>query len=148
MRKLPIVLAALLSFVATPALAQSLSAEVSAGTNFKNEDVSYGVGVGLDLPLTNSIVVGLEASAEDFINDNDTTILYGGTRLGLNVTDGTLLFINGGYVRASGNGGYRVGTGIEQNLTSNVYTKLAYDYTDFGNGNNDHGGTIGLGRRF
>lgn len=132
----------------TPALAQTLSAEVSAGTNFRNDNISYGVGLGLDLPMTTNTIIGLEVSAEDFADDGDTTIFYGGARIGANVTDSTLLFVNGGYVHARSNSGYRLGGGLEQDLTSNVYTKLSYTYTDFGSNVNGHGGTIGLGLRF
>lgn len=140
---------AALGLLAAPiaANAQELSIEGTVGTDFEG-DVSYGLGAGLDFDLSDSIIVGVETSVEDFMDDNDPALFYGGARLGAYATDSTLLYVNGGVAFINDETGYRLGGGVEQDLTKNVYAKLAYDYTDFGNDVDGHGGTIGIGLRF
>ncbi len=61
---------------------------------------------------------------------------YTNTHFGIYGTDGSAVLYNG--VNASG---FRLGAGVEQKLTKATYAKLAYDYSHYGSGQFNYGGS-------
>lgn len=143
---------------ATPAIAQSNAAftgpraEVTAGINDFKDDVTYGAAIGLDAPLGDRFIIGVEADTSN-VFDRDRT--YGASvRLGAVVAPDLLAYGKAGYANfrtADFNrplSGLRVGGGVEYNITPNVFTGVEYRYTDFERGVGVHGGQVRLGMRF
>lgn len=155
----------LAGFAATPALAAPRDftgprIEVTAGVNdVKNardtDDVTYGAVVGIDAPVGDSFIVGVEAGADN-IADRDRTIGVS-ARVGARLSDSVLAYAKAGYVnfkaidfsgRDKALDGLRVGGGLEFALNDTLFTKVEYRYSDFSHGVGVHGGVVGLGVRF
>lgn len=143
--------------------------------NESRNGVLYGIGLGFDVRQGN-VVYGLEGEYTDSTTGADYTAdevdvngsivsgtaeldasrdLYIGVRAGTLVTPGTLLYIKGGYSRASATldalgdidgepnsleadasfDGLRVGAGAETVLSYNTFAKLEYRYSNYSGGN-------------
>lgn len=90
--------------------------------------------------------------------------LYLGARIGYVVTPKTMIYAKGGYTNAkfdvrnaSGTittnrdidaDGWRIGAGVEQAVTSNVFAKLEYRYSNYEKGELDYTGDFADGQRF
>lgn len=90
--------------------------------------------------------------------------LYVGARLGYVVSPKTMIYAKGGYTNAkfdvrnaSGTvttnrdidaDGWRIGAGVEQAVTSNVFAKLEYRYSNYEKGELDYRGDFADGQRF
>jgi outer membrane immunogenic protein len=90
--------------------------------------------------------------------------LYVGARVGYAVTPKTMLYAKGGYTNAkfdvrNGDGtvttntdidadGWRIGAGVEQAITNNVFAKVEYRYSNYEKGELDYTGDIADGGRF
>lgn len=157
---------ALAACSASPALAQTNDAftgprvEVTAGLNDvqnarDTDNITYGAVVGIDAPLGDRFIVGVEADTSN-VFDRDRT--YGASvRLGAVVAPDLLIYGKAGYAnfraidfsnRDKALSGLRVGGGLEYNLSRNLFTGVEYRYTDFQNGVGVHGGLVKLGIRF
>lgn len=90
--------------------------------------------------------------------------LYLGARLGYAVSPKTMVYVKGGYTNAkfdarSSDGtvtanrdidadGWRVGAGVEQALSNNMFAKIEYRYSNYSNGEVDFTGDIPDTQRF
>lgn len=90
--------------------------------------------------------------------------LYIGGRIGVAVMPQTLVYAKGGYTNAkfdirNGDGtvitsndidadGWRIGAGIEQQLSNNVFAKVEYRYSNYEKGEVDFTGDVPDGQRF
>lgn len=90
--------------------------------------------------------------------------LYLGGRVGYAFTPRTMVYAKGGYTNAkfdvrNGDGtvelnddidadGWRVGAGVEQAVSSNVFAKLEYRYSNYEKGELDYTGDVPDGQRF
>lgn len=123
----------------------------------------YGVGLGYDLRV-GAAVVGVEAELSDsttsrsFVGgkleaDRD---IYVGARIGAPIGDKALAYVKAGYtnarIEAGGFGengdGVRVGGGLEYNLSSKLYLKGEYRYSNYEGDVERHQVVGGLGIRF
>lgn len=157
---------ALAACSASPAIAQTNDAftgarvEVTAGAQNvqkarNTDDLTYGAAIGIDAPLGDRFIVGVEADTSN-IFDRDRT--YGASaRLGAVVAPDLLIYGKAGYKnfraidfsnRDRALSGLRVGGGFDYNLSRNIYTGLEYRYTDFNQGVGVHGGLAKIGVRF
>jgi outer membrane immunogenic protein len=126
------------------------------------DGVGFGVGAGYDYDV-GGVILGVEGefmessgsqdsdeSIDGFVSSVETgRDLYIGGRVGVPVTDRTLLYAKGGYtnlaVEANYDGvdddfefdrnadGFRLGAGIEQAFGTNAYGKLEYRYSNYNN---------------
>jgi len=90
--------------------------------------------------------------------------LFVGARMGYALSPRTEIFGKAGYVnthlavfgdngaeqveQGMTAGGFRLGTGIEQNLTKKTYVKLEYDYSHYGSGQFNYSGSTPDGSNF
>ena len=90
--------------------------------------------------------------------------LYVGARVGYVVSPRTMVYAKGGYTNAkfdvrNGDGsvetntdidadGWRIGAGVEQAVSNNVFAKLEYRYSNYEKGELDYRGDIPDGQRF
>ncbi len=153
-----VIAAAAATLFATPALASDFSGprlEVTAGSDDVTRgvdltDVTYGVGAGYDLQF-GKVVVGAEATVDNVFDRRDLGV---NARLGYVLNENVLVYGKAGYsnwrrIRNVDLEGFRVGGGLEVNLTNKVYGKVEYRYTDFeGRNGGRHGGLVGVGYRF
>lgn len=125
--------------VATPALAATPYAEATYST-----DKNVGVNVGLSQPLTNAINGTVDVGIENFDN------LRYNANVGLTARLAGPVAAYGrvGYLRRDGDNGYRLGGGLQLNLTSDSYVRGGVQRDDYGNGNDSVAGVVGLGLRF
>lgn len=144
------------------------------------DGVTYGVGVGYDAALGNSLRAGVEAELSDSTAKWDTNNsapntfnlgrvsadrdIYVGGRLGVVTSPSTMIYVKGGYTNArfglvGTNGtvsrdqrldtdGYRVGAGIEHQLSGKAYVKAEYRYSNYSKGEFDFNGTTPDSSRF
>jgi len=144
------------ALAATPALANDfggLYGEVTAGYDDvigqrDTTDVTYGAAVGFNIPVGKAIV-GLEATADNVFDRRDV-----GANARVGYTFGRFMpYAKIGYanykdLRSRDLDGFRVGGGIEFNVTSNAYIKAEYRYSDFEKNVGKHGVLGGVGIRF
>lgn len=157
-------LAATAAFAATPAMAEDAANSnftgprlgVTAGYDdvtgsIDANDVVYGADVGVDLPVGDRVVVGLEGTVTNVFEDTRT---FGvAARAGVAVTDNLMPYVRAGWANYSDvfNGdlnGVTVGGGVEYALNSAIYAKAEYRYSDFEAGVGNHGALVGVGIRF
>lgn len=122
--------------------------DVTKAPNTK--DVTYGVSAGVNVPLGDAAIVGVEAQLDNVFDRRD---VGAAARLGFVVTDGVLLYGKAGYANYKDTfsrklDGVRVGGGLEFNLTEHSFASVEYRYTDFQAGVGKHGALVGLGLRF
>lgn len=143
--------------LATPAMANDFSGirvGVTAGVDdlsaFDVTDVTYGAEVGVDFPLGDKAIVGVEANVDNVF---DRRNIGASARVGYAVIPNLLVYAKAGYANYSDVfsrklDGVRVGGGLETNISGNSYVKAEYRYTNFEQGIDSHAGLIGLGLRF
>jgi outer membrane immunogenic protein len=178
MKKIALALAAALTTLATPALAQEAEdfsgakASVTAGYDVvdlntpgvRNPDGgTYALGLGYDIQKGRT-VFGIEGEVSDStakLKAGGATLaeasrdLYIGGRVGI-VTGKTLIYAKAGYsnfrlLTVAGNGnadGFRAGAGLEHKLTDTVHAKVEYRYTDYEAGMERQQIVAGIGLRF
>lgn len=125
----------------------------------------YGGGLGYDLPIGKTAVVGVQAGISDSTAricalgacanaDRDIEVLG---RVGAQVADHSLLYVLGGYSNARvsvpglGSGdadGYRVGAGFELAYNRHLFGKFEYRYSGYDFDVTRHQVTVSLGYRF
>lgn len=139
----------------------------------KDTGATYGVGIGIDVPLGSMAFIGFEGDA-DLSSTKDCVTFVGGSlcdkakrdlsavaRAGVNVGGGIKLYVLGGYANArieetlvlgaasasaSANGdGWRIGTGTQVKLGTSAYTKIEYRYTNYEHGYERHQLIAGIG---
>lgn len=159
--RMTLVMAAAAALFATPAMADTgnftgLRAGVTAGYDdvtgsLDTNDIVYGADVGVDVPVTDNIVLGVEGTVTNVFEDSRT---FGvGARAGVTVTDNLMPFARVGWANYDDvfNGpinGVTVGGGLEWAPNSALYAKVEYRYSDFEAGVGNHGALVGVGIRF
>jgi len=139
----------------------------------KATGATYGIGLGIDVPVDSLLFLGFEADAD--LADTHMCLAGPGVRFcekagrdlsavaraGLDVGSGVKLYVLGGYANAritdsvttavgttkfSANGdGWRVGTGTEVRLGKSAYTKIEYRYSNYEHGYERHQVIAGFG---
>jgi len=140
------------------------------GEGQHDNGVLYGVGAGYDFRSGNT-VFGVEGEASDStqkqnvgaLTEHASRDLYIGGRAGVVVGGNNLLYAKAGYTNARftvtgtdtgvtlarGNlGGYRVGAGIEHQLSNNMFVKAEYRYSNYKDGVSRNQVVGGVGIRF
>jgi len=130
----------------------------------------YGVGAGYDIRRGNA-VFGIEGEASDStqkqsvggLTEHAGRDLYIGGRAGIVIGGNNLLYAKAGYTNARfsvtgtdtgvtlarGNlDGYRVGAGIEHQLSNNMFLKAEYRYSNYKDGVSRNQVLGGVGIRF
>lgn len=144
--------------MATPAMANDFTGarvEVTAGADdvtnsFDVTDVTYGVTAGVDFPVGEKFIVGVEANVDNVFDRRD---VGASARVGYVAFENTLVYGKAGYANYKDAfsrelDGLRVGGGLEVNVTDNTYVGVEYRYTDFESNVGKHGGLVKLGLRF
>lgn len=129
------------------------------------DNVAYGLGAGIDFDLGSVIVggeaqyvrseAGTEYDTTGFTNFGVSNVdvgrdLYFGARVGVPVTENTLVYAKGGYTNTTLNvtstdnttdtgtdvdlDGWRVGAGLEQAISPGVFAKVEYAYSNYEEG--------------
>lgn len=126
--------------------------------------VVFGAALGYDLQSGN-FVYGVEAELTEATGNQEVGSgeigtgrdIYGGIRLGIAVSDKALLYIKGGYTNfrltagpsgADNFHGARIGTGLELNVSENIYLRGEYRYSNYEVFLSRHQGMIGMGLNF
>ena len=137
----------------------SVTLKIPADGSYSDTNIAYGVSLAYDHGI-GDVFFGIEGEAtESEVNGtydigvehealNATRDLYLGTRLGVYVGDTLSLYVKGGYTNAGAeyeysNGttsydenvnmdGFRIGGGMEANLSSNLAVRVEYRYSDYG----------------
>ena len=140
------------------------------GEGSHDDGVLYGVGAGYDFRSGNA-VFGVEGEASDStqkqnvgdLTEHASRDLYIGGRAGFVVGGNNLLYAKAGYTNARfsvsgtdtgatlarGNlDGYRVGAGIEHQLSNNMFVKAEYRYSNYKDGVSRNQVVGGVGIRF
>ena len=140
------------------------------GEGQHDDGVLYGVGAGYDFRSGNA-VFGVEGEASDStqkqnvgnLTEHASRDLYIGGRAGFVVGGNNLLYAKAGYTNARfsvlgtdtgvtlarGNlDGYRVGAGIEHQLSNNMFVKAEYRYSNYKDGVSRNQVVGGVGIRF
>jgi len=140
------------------------------GEGQHDDGVLYGVGAGYDIRKGNA-VFGIEGEASDStqkqsvgaLTEHASRDLYVGGRAGFVVGGNNLLYAKAGYTNARftvsgtdtgvtlarGNlDGYRVGAGIEHQLSNNMFVKAEYRYSNYKDGVSRNQVVGGVGIRF
>ena len=140
------------------------------GKGSHDDGVLYGVGAGYDIQRGNA-VFGVEGEASDStqkekfdgLTEHASRDLYVGGRAGAVIGGNNLLYAKAGYTNARftvtgtdtgvtlarGNlGGYRVGAGIEHQLSNNMFVKAEYRYSNYKDGVSRNQVVGGVGIRF
>ena len=129
------------------------------------DNVAYGLGAGIDFDLGSVIVggeaqyvrseAGTEYDTTGFTNFGVSNVdvgrdLYFGARVGVPVTENTLVYAKGGYTNTALNvtstdnttdtgtdvdlDGWRLGAGLEQAISPGVFAKVEYAYSNYEEG--------------
>jgi outer membrane immunogenic protein len=140
------------------------------GEGSHDDGFLYGVGAGYDFRSGNA-VFGIEGEASDStqkqnvgaLTEHASRDLYVGGRAGFVVGGNNLLYAKAGYTNARfsvsgtdtgvtlarGNlDGYRVGAGIEHQLSNNMFVKAEYRYSNYKDGVSRNQVVGGVGIRF
>ena len=190
MKKLIILATSALAFAAAPAAAAPTAgarAEVLVGLDrahldsFGNQDdpkesgLLYGVGVGYDFALGNSLSLGVDLEATDsntefrFVSGPDNNSfnlgrdLYAGVRVTTSVSEAVNLYFKAGYTNLhirrdlinptfpeiieNNEGGIRGGAGVQIHLGGNAYVGTEYRFSTYDELDR-HQGVASLGYRF
>ena len=136
-----------------------------------------GVGIGYDVPVSGSVIVGVEANL-DYSSVKDAGTYFGvaysqvarrdielSARVGVQLGKATLGYLKAGYSNAGYEGaaagyglwayekgtsdGIRVGAGLEQRIAEKWFVKGEYRYTRYGSDDvNRNQAIFGVGYRF
>jgi len=124
----------------------------------------YGATLGYDIQSGN-VVYGAELEATESTGNISNAggrleagrDLYAGARLGFVVGDAALLYAKAGYTNArvsspgfgGENGdGVRVGAGVEYQLSTNMFARGEYRYSNYEDGVSRNQGLVSLGMKF
>lgn len=161
MRKVALILAGATMAVAAPAYAQNdnftgVRVGATAGVDdvvnsLDTNDIVYGVDAGVDIPVGDTMTVGVEAFSSNFFEDTRT--IGAATRVSAALGEDYLVFVRAGYtnyedVFSQELDGLTVGGGLEVALSDLTYVKAEYRYTDFEQNVGNHGALVGVGLRF
>lgn len=162
MNKMNLLLVAAAATIATPAFAAGTDNftglrvgatagydDVTGGVDFN--DVVYGADAGFDLAVTDNVVVGVEATVTNPLEETRT--IGAAARAGVVVTDNLMPYARVGWSNyrdiANVNlNGVTLGAGVEYALDTDLYVKAEYRYSDFEAGLGNHGALVGVGFRF
>ena len=171
MKKILVSLAAGSALAAVPAMAQD-AGPAQAFDGFHVEGLAgyditkAGSSVDDDSNIDNdqSIDGALFGVGAGYDNVKTNRDLYVGARVGYVVSPRTMVYAKGGYTNAkfdvrNGDGsvetntdidadGWRIGAGVEQAVSNNVFAKLEYRYSNYEKGELDYRGDIPDGQRF
>ncbi len=141
------------------------------------DGATAGVGIGYDIPVSESLIVGVEANL-DYSSAKDEGVYFGvaysqvarrdielSARVGAKLGEGTLAYLKAGYSNAGYEGaaagyglwayekgtsdGLRLGIGLEQRIADRWYVKGEYRYTRYGAEDvNRNQAIFGVGYRF
>jgi len=128
---------------------------------FHESGVLYGVGAGFDLPVSNSVSLGVDAEASDSTAKKAGVKvgrdLYAGARVSLALSPNSNLYVKGGYTnaRASASGfgganadGVRVGVGLQYLVSGKAYVGAEGRYSNYEAGADKYQAVLTLGTRF
>lgn len=165
MNRMNLLIAAALGLAATPAMAgnadnfDGFRIGATAGYDdvtgaLDTNDVVYGADAGVDVAVTDNVVLGLEGTVSNVFEDSRT--LGVAARAGYAVTDNLMPYVRVGYsnyrdvtnLRQENLDGLTVGGGLELALSKDFYAKAEYRYSDFEAGVGNHGALVGVGIRF
>jgi outer membrane immunogenic protein len=162
---------------ATPVLAQDAAPATAAPNGFRVEalvgydrpgtdgfhfdGVLFGVGAGYDLPVSNTVALGLDVEASDSTAKkygvSTGRDLYAGGRISVALSPRTNLYVKGGYtnarVKLSGFGGangdgFRLGAGGQYLISGKAYVGAEYRYSNYESDVDRHQVALTLGTRF
>ncbi|RJT25420.1 porin family protein [Chakrabartia godavariana] len=141
------------------------------------DGATAGVGIGYDIPVGESVIVGVEANL-DYSSAKDEGVYLGvaysqvarrdielSARVGAKLGEGTLAYLKAGYSNAGYEGaaagyglwayekgtsdGLRLGVGLEQRIADRWFVKGEYRYTRYGSEDvNRNQAIFGVGYRF
>lgn len=174
--------ASALALAATPALADApagprvevlagydkVSADLGGGVSMSRDGFNYGLNLGYDLAVSQSLSAGIDAEIADStakLTVGTTTVkaardLYIGGRLSVAVTPAVNVYGKVGYTNArltaedattkdgENFDGVRFGIGAQANLSSNVYGLVEYRYSNYEQGGSRNQVLAGVGARF
>lgn len=162
MNKMNLLLVAAAATIATPALAgnadnfDGFRLGATAGYDdvtgvLDRNDVVYGVDAGYDLAVTDNLVLGVEATVTNPLEETRT--IGAAARAGVAVTDNFMPYVRAGWsnyrdITNVNLNGLTVGAGAELALSKDFYAKAEYRYSDFEAGVGNHGALVGVGIRF
>ena len=114
--------------------------------------VGYNGVIGVDAPLGDRWTVGAEVEAAN-VFDNEGREFGVGARLGYAATDTVLVFGRVGYahldnVRNRNFDGASVGAGVQWNISERTHLTSQYRYTNYDQGADSNGVSVGIGYRF
>lgn len=138
--------------VAAPAQANEARAEVRGGVFFGSgsEDAAVGLAAGYDWDLSETLFVGLEASADKVLDGfYDDVSFGGGLRIGTSFGDAAKGYVIGGYNTQICDlcvDAWSAGAGLQYGITENAYLKAEYRRYFPGSGLNDYNSVlVGIG---
>jgi outer membrane immunogenic protein len=162
MNKITMMIATAAALLATPAMAETndnfdgFRIGATAGLDdvtgtVDTNDVVYGVDVGYDFAVGDRLVLGLEGTVTNPLEDSRT--IGAAVRAGVAVTDNFMPYVRAGWsnyrdVANRNLDGLTVGAGAEYALGEDFYVKAEYRYSDFEAGVGNHGALVGVGIRF
>lgn len=129
--------------------------DIQNAEDFNTDEAVYGVDVGVDIALGDTVTFGVEAFSDNPL-DTDRTIGVA-ARVGYAVSDRFLPFVRAGYTNyriIEENGtdftldGLVVGAGLEYAISDNSYARVEYRYSDFEQNIGNHNALVGVGLRF
>ena len=114
-------------------------------------DFHYGAAVGLDVPVGDSLVAGVEGDVSN-VFDHDRSF-GANARLGYSINNAVLVYGKVGYenyrdVFSRKLDGFRYGGGLEVALGSHAFVKGEYRRTNFENQADADAAIVGVGLRF
>jgi outer membrane immunogenic protein len=112
-------------------------------------NVTYGAAAGINVPVTDHVIVGAEATLDNVFDRRDVGASARiGYTLGKFMPYAKIGYSNYRDVRSRNLDGFRVGGGVEYNIGHSSYVKVEYRYTDFEKNIGKHGVLGGVGIRF
>jgi opacity protein-like surface antigen len=131
--------------------------EVHASVNdYQNvsslNEIGYNAVIGVDAPLGDRWTVGAEVEAANVFDDEGRELGVG-ARLGYAASDTVLVFARAGYshlddVRNRSFDGASVGAGVQWNISERTHLTSQYRYTNYDQGADSNGVSVGIGYRF
>ncbi len=132
-----------------------VGAVAADGDSIVNDsEVVYGVSLGYDVPVSDNLLVGVEADIAAVDNSAIDRQFSIAGRVTYPVTSNVAVYASGGYANVGRDNvnvnfdGYRVGGGAEFAVTDNVYASTEYRYSDFDVLGDTHAVLVGVGVRF
>ena len=153
MRWAAVLLASTWCLASGVAQANEAYVEATGGGSWNDEatDAIGGFALGYDVDVTETVFVGVEATAEKLLTDG-TRVAWGiGGRAGAEVLPRSKIFVSMNWqskdCRECGNA-VGLGTGWEQNLSEKIYAQIEFKHLFIDDEANANVGIIGLGLMF